>query len=206
MRAFDTGNEKVKKICDALVEDTLAPAKQEAMEIVKQAKQEAKRIVEEAQAESKRLVDDARAKNEQERAVFDTSVRLAAKQAVSSLEQEISSSLFKSGGKKLVESSFGSAEVAAKLVDALLAVIEKEGLSGSIVARLADGISKEDVAKLILHGAKERLTLENGVQIRAGVQLVLKDEMMTLDVSGDAIAALLGEFIREEFRDILFAE
>lgn len=62
MEILDSGKDKVKKICDTLMKQTLDPAKQEAKAIVDQALHEAEKIIKQAKQEAKELVEEQKIK------------------------------------------------------------------------------------------------------------------------------------------------
>ena len=99
----DSGQDKVKKICDALKAETLDPARAEAQRIVRDAKKQAEDVIAKAREEEKRILESARAQIENEKASGESALKLAARQTVEALKQTIEKELFNPELKALLE-------------------------------------------------------------------------------------------------------
>lgn len=204
MKTLDTGDEKVKKICDMLRQDTLKPAQDEAEAIVAKAHEEAKRIKEEAEKHAQSLLEQAKGEIEQQKKVFDTSIAMAGKQAIETLRQRIEKEMLSRGIQGILQEAFSLEQSVAKLMEALITSVEKSGMSGSLAAELPKHLQTSEVLKGILN--KAGVALKDGVSLRDGVRLQIVDSNLTLDFSEEAVGSLLFQFIREDFREKVFAK
>ena len=206
MENLDTGKDKIKKICEILKNETLQPAKEEAQKILEIAEQEARNIIRDAESKSAALLQTAKSKMEKERELFENSMQQACRQGVESLRQDIENKLFNTELTTWIAKQTGDANLVAKLIDVLVAAIEKEGTSANFSALIPSHLKPEKVNALLLQGIIEKLR-ENSVVVGdfiGGVQLRLHDRKLTLDLSDEALKELIGQYIRKDFREILF--
>lgn len=207
MRSFDKGQDKIQKICDQLRRETLQPAAEEAQRILEEAKKKAEEIKEEAERHAELMIKQARGQIEQERNVFHSSLKQAAKQTVEGLRQEIEHRLFNDELQNLLEKQLTDPKVIADLVNGIVKAIEKEGLGVDLTAVIPHLVSVEDVNGLLLESVRRRLKekpLELG-SFAGGIQVKLLGKKMTIDLSDQAIKELLANYMRKDFRNLIFS-
>ena len=130
-------DEKIQEICDILRKDTLEPAQKEAAKIIQEAEETAKRIQHEAHRHAQDWVEQAKKQMEQERNVFDSTLKQASKQAIELLRQKITQELFAPEVVRLVEEKSASKEIVGKLIAAIVNSLEdKKELSAYIPEHL----------------------------------------------------------------------
>lgn len=208
MKTLEKGGEKIKKICEAIREETIAPAKDEAQAIVQEAKAERERIVRQAEHEAKGIIANARKQIEQEKKVFETSLSQAARQSVEVLKQDIEKQLFNLELVDLVDKGTSSPNVVASLIAAIVQALSQEGLDADLEALIPRSVKASDVNKLLAENILKRLrtqTVEIG-SFNGGAQVRLRGKQMTLDISDSALVELLTGFLREDFRKLFFAD
>lgn len=204
-RTLDTGEEKISKICDLLRHETLEPAKEEALRIVEEAKQRSEEIIQEAHRRVKELVQEAQKAIEQERNVFHSTLSQAAKQSIEALRQEIEHRLFNSQLHELVTQHTADPQVVANLMTALVKAIEKEGISGDLLAYIPQAVPAKEVTALLTKEILEKL--KKGVQLGnflGGAKIRVEGRNVTLDISDKEIEDLLQRYVRKDFRKFLF--
>ncbi len=206
MKAVETGKDKVKKICDALRKETLEPALIEAEEIVAQAREEAARIIKEAERQSERLFDASKEKIGREKEIFQAALNQACKQVVQFLRQTIEEKLFNRELSKQLAAVTQNPKILAELITAVVKAIEKEGKDVELSAFIPSTISARDVnaflAKEILERLKEKSVLL--APIGGGVEVKIRNENITLDLSDTALNELVANYIRKDFRELFF--
>ncbi|MCH9627060.1 MAG: V-type proton ATPase subunit E [Chlamydiales bacterium] len=206
MESLETGKDKIKKICDILKNETLQPAKEEAQQIIEAAGEEAHQIIRDAEAKAEELFSAAKAKVAKERELFEGSMKQACRQGVEALKQEIENKLFNDELVEWLEKNAADPQTSSKLISALTQAIEKEGISADFSALIPKQVPAEQVNALLAKEIVERLraqTVEVG-DFGGGVQLKLHDRKLTLDLSDRALKELLGQYIRKDFRELLF--
>jgi V/A-type H+/Na+-transporting ATPase subunit E len=203
---MQTGKNKIREICDTLKKEALLPAQEEAEEVIFKAKTRAENIVKEAHLEAEDIIAKAKNKIAQERNVFESALLQASKQAVQSLRQEIEHNLFDGGLERLVAKGMQDPGVLAKLVEAMVQAIKKEGMSVDFSVLIPSTVPSKDLtaflAKDILESLKEKDVLIG--KFDGGIRLHLHDKKMTLDLSDIALKDLLSNYLRKDFREIVF--
>ncbi|QVL55093.1 MAG: V-type ATP synthase subunit E [Simkaniaceae bacterium] len=207
MKSVDTGKEKVKKICEVLRKETIDPAKKEGGQIIAKARSEGERIVANAKEEAARLLYDAKKKIEEERNVFQASINLACKKSIDTLKQEIEKNLFNPQLAAFVGERTKDPKVVAELITAIINGINKEGINGDFRALVSKAVNTEAVNKELSKGIVEQLeskSVELG-EIEGGAQVKIVNRNLTIDMSDDALKSLLANFVRDDFRSVIFA-
>lgn len=206
MKGSESGKEKVKKICDILRKETLEPALQERDEIIQRAHLEAEKILQDARERAKDFLIEAGAEVERGKAIYQASLNQASKQAVQLLRQIIEEKLFNHELSQLFLKPLQNPQVIADLITVVVKAIEKEGkevdlsvfIPGTIPAHEINVLlSKEILAKL-----KEKSVLVS--TIGGGIEVKLRNENITLDLSNTALNELIGNYIRKDFRETFF--
>ncbi len=207
MKTLEQGQEKIRKICDELRAGTLEPAKKEAEKIILDAKDFCSKLIKEAEIEAENLIKTARSEIEQERNVFQSSLSQGIKQGLEALKQDIEHHLFNLQLNETVKNGTDKPEVVAKLIDCIVKAIEKEGLSADISAFIPKHIPEREVNLLLTAKILDKLK-QHSVSIgsfEGGAQIKLGDKGLTIDVSDLAIKELLSQYIRKDFRKLIFA-
>jgi V/A-type H+-transporting ATPase subunit E len=206
MKETETGSERVKKICDVLRRETLEPAKQEAEEIILEARRQAETLLEEAKKAIERLQMESREEIERQRNIFQSSLYQACKQTVESLKQNIEEKLFNQELSRLFAKQMQAPDVIAQLIKAVIHALEKEGveadLSVYVPAAVPARVINEMLGKEILEKLKEKSVLIG--PLAGGVEVKLRDQNITIDISDVALKELVANYIRKDFRELVF--
>lgn len=209
MKTLEKAQDKIQQICTALRDETLEPAKKQAEEIVKEAQKQADDIVVEAKSLAKKMLENARAEVEQERHIFHSSMRQAAKQSLETLRQNIESKFFNEQLESVIELGSQSSDVVAKLINAVVTAIEKDGLSADLTAIVPKSIQPKEVNDLLLHQVLRVLREESVVigNFSGGAKIKLNNKQISIDITQDALKELLASYVvRKDFRKLFFAE
>ena len=206
MKGLETGKDKVKKICDLLKKETLDPALQEAQKIIDEAKGRAREIIAEAERKAEEMHQAAHQEIQQQKVVFQASLSQACRQALDSLKEKIEQKLFNPELSALLLKPLQDPKVVAKLIETVILSIEKEGVDANLSASISSAVSARDVnmalAAKILDRLKEKSVLLTS--IGGGVQVKIVDQNMTIDLSDSAFNELVANYIRKDFRDLIF--
>ena len=206
MDTLEKGKNKLGEICDILRKETLEPAQGEAKQIVDQAKEESQKIIDLANAEAQQLKDAAAAQIEKDRKLFESSMDLASKQTFNQLKEKIQDHLFNDELHSIASEIMKEGDLAAKLVGAIVNTIEKEGLHTNLSLALSGSIKPEDVSKNLVSNAAEKM--KNGQisieSISDGAKVSIADQRVSVDISEQSLKDLLGSFLRDSFKEILF--
>lgn len=207
MRSLEKGQDKIQKICDQLRYEVIDPAKIEAQIILEQARKSAEEINSEAERQADQLIKQARALIEQERNVFHSSLQQASKQALESLRQEIEFRFFNDELQSVLEKQLADPKIIAGLINGIISAIDKEGLQTELSAIIPKLVSPDDINALLIEAVRKRLKgnpLELG-KFSGGIQVKLHGKKMTLDLTDQAIKELLANYVRKDFRKMIFS-
>ena len=206
MQELETGKEKIQKICDVLKKETLEPARQEAKEIIENAHMQAEEILEKASKKGQKLIEEAKEEMKKEKKVFDAAINLSCVQTLDELRQKIEEKLFSDTLHELIEKASKDPDIIARFLTAIINAIEKEGIDRDISAYVSKEISprevNERIAGEILDKLKEKEILL--ADFAGGVKVKLRDKNITIDISGDAIKEFAVNYLREDFRQVVF--
>lgn len=207
MKTLEKGQEKINRICSILRKETLDPAKKQAEEIVEGGRKQAEEIIKEAQKNAEALIAAARVTIEQEHNVFNSSLQQAAKQSLESLRQEIENNFFNNRLHALIEKDGSNPDLIAKLINAIVKALEKDGLSADLSALIPKTISPNDINELLMQDVLNALK-EKSVTVgkfTSGAQIRINNKKITIDMSEEALKDLLSNYVvRKDFRKMIF--
>ncbi len=205
-KTLEKGESRIQKICDALRQETLEPAKEEARQLIESAKLNAAEIVKEAENNSRKLLENSKKKIEQERNVFQSSMEQAAKQSIEELRQNIEKKLFQPELERILSQELTKPNVIAQLISTMVKAIEKDGISADFSAIIAQTATPQEINALVGKGIVDKLKEKSVVvgQFPGGAQLKLHDKKMTIDITDTALRELFSRYLGKEFRKLLF--
>jgi V/A-type H+-transporting ATPase subunit E len=206
MKGTESGKDKVKKICDILRRETLEPAEIEAEQIIRSAKEQAEQIVAVAHKEVEKIHLEARQDIERQRNVFQSSLSQACKQAIEALKQGIEEKLFNQELTRLITKHTQDPKVLAQLVTAVVKGIEKEGIEAELSVYIPATVPARAVNMLLAHETLEKLKEKSVLvgPLTGGIEVKLLKENITIDISDAALKELLANYIRKDFRELIF--
>ncbi len=115
-------NNKIKQLTDKIYLEGIDEAKKEADLIIEKAKKEAEELIESAKRKEKEITEEVQKKAEELKKNTDSELRLAARQFVSTLKQEISKDVVSAQVESPVKEAFNDTEFVKNLI---LSVINK---------------------------------------------------------------------------------
>ncbi len=206
MKGLDSGKNKIQKICDALRTETLEPAKQEAREIVENAHLQAAEIMREAKEKMHGLVEEADHEIDQKRKTFQSSLQLACRQGIEQLKQKIEEELFFRGLSDYVSKEMADPKLIANLINCSMKSLQEKGVEEDISAIIPQTIVPRTVNALLVKQFVDRLKEKSVIlgDFDGGVQIKLRDRQITIDITDQVVRELIANFIRRDFRDLVF--
>lgn len=207
MKTLEKGQDKISQICSVLRDETLEPAKKQAEEIIREARRQSEEIIAEAQRAADKLLENARAAIDQESKVFQSSMQQAVRQSLEALRQSIENKFFNEQLASEIELGSRSPELVAKLINAIVKALEKEGLSADLTAIIPNSVLPKEVNDLLLQDVLKMLKEKSVVvgNFAGGAKVKINKKQMTIDITEDALRELLASYIvRKDFRKMLF--
>lgn len=208
MRTLESGKDKVKKICEALKKETLEPAKHEAEELVASARRQADEILVDATDKAEKMIENARLEIERQKTVFQASLAQSCRQTLEALKEKIEDKLFNPGLKKLISKPVQDSKVIAELITSVVKAIDRDGIEVDLSAYIPSVVKAKEVNELLASEIIERLR-EKGVllsSIGGGIELKLIQDNITIELSDVALKEIVADYIRKDFRDLVFGE
>jgi V/A-type H+-transporting ATPase subunit E len=208
MKSLETGKDKIQKICDALRTETLEPARQEAREIIENAHLQAAELIRNAKDQVESLIQGGEREVEEKKKALASSLQLACRQGIEHLKQAIEEQILFQGLADLTHKEMTDPKLIAHMINGFLKALEEKGIEEEINAVIPRGISPRTINALLVEQFLEKLkgkTVSLG-DFDGGVQMKLLDRKITIDISDRAVRDLLAEFIRRDFRDLVFQE
>jgi V/A-type H+-transporting ATPase subunit E len=206
MKNLETGKDKIQKICDVLKKETLEPAKQEAREIIENAHLQAVNIVAAAKKEAIERLATAEREIEEKQKVFQSSLHLACRQGIELLKQKIESELFDRQLTEVIAKETADPKVIANLLTSFMKAMEERGIEEDFAAVIPKHISPRTINALLTQQILERLK-GHSVSIgdfEGGVQIQMPSRQITIDISDQVVRELIAQYIRRDFRDLVF--
>lgn len=206
MKGIETGKDKVKKICEVLRKETLEPAKKEANEIIDEARSEAEKVLREAHRKAEHIVSEAKTEMEKQKNVFHSSINQASKQAIESLKQQIEEKLFNRELGQLIIKHTQDPKILAELISGIIKALERDGVNGDLSAYIPASVQAKAVnallAEQVISKLKEKSVLLG--TMAGGVEVKIRKENISIDITDVALKDLLINFIRKDFREMIF--
>ena len=207
METFETGKDKVKKICEVLRKETLEPAISEAKAILNNAQAGADQIIEEAKAKASKIIADAEKDIEKRYGVFKASLNQGARQSIEWLKQEIEERLLNKNLGDLIAKASSHPKVLSDMIKAVIKAVEDEGLETDLSAVIPTAVDPEEVNALLGKDLLEKLK-EKSVLIgpkKGGVEVKLHKQNFTIDLSDTALLELMTQYVRKDFHQYFFS-
>ncbi len=206
MNTLETGKDRVKKICEVLKRETLEPAIREAEEIVINARTEAERILDKAKKKAAKMVEEAQKDIDRRQDVFQASLSQACRQALDMLKEQIEEKLFNPKLAEIISRPMNDPKLIAQLITAIIKSIEKEGIDSDLSVVIPATIPARTINELLAKEIIEKLKEKSVVlgPIKGGIEVKLHRDKMTIDMTDKALKELVGNYIRKDFRSLLY--
>jgi V/A-type H+/Na+-transporting ATPase subunit E len=206
MKGTETGKDKVKKICDILRRETLEPALSEAEQIIRSAKEQAEEIVLSGRKAAEKMKEEAGQDIERQKNVFQSSLGQACKQALESLKQNIEEKLFNQELGRLLTKQTVDPKVLVDLITAVVRGIEKDGIDANLSVYIPASVPARSVNQLLAREILEKLKEKSVLvgPLTGGIEVKLHNENITVDISDVALKELVANYIRKDFREMIF--
>lgn len=208
MSEKEKASDKVKTICRLITEETLTPAKKEAQETINLAKNEAQVILEEAHKEAKLIQERCDREVEHKLSVMQASLDMAVKQAILFLKQEITEHFFSKELHHMLTKEMENRDWVAKLLEAMVVSLEKEGISSELHAVLPKTTTRDQIVHSLTKAVADRLKQagEKGITVgnMIGVELKPAGENFTLSVTEEALHQIIAKYVHRDLREKIF--
>jgi V/A-type H+/Na+-transporting ATPase subunit E len=202
----EKAEQKIQKICEYIRNETLDPARQQAKEIIENAHIQAEQIIKKAHIEQERLINEAEKKNQIQKKVLESSMALAVRQSIESLKHKIEDELFSKNLKDVILKTTKDPKIIANVINSIVQAIEKFGIDADISAYVSKDVDAKSVNAFLLSNIIDKLREKEIVlkDFEGGVKIKLHDMQITIDISDKAIKDLITEYVRTDFRELIY--
>lgn len=206
MNEIESGEQKIQKICEYIRNETLDPARQQAKEIIENAHIQAEQIIKKAHSEKERILNEAKKEIQRDKKVFNSSMNLAVRQSLEDLKHKIEDELFSKNLKEIVHKTIKDPKIIANIINSIVKAIEKFGLDVDISAYVSKDIDAKSINSLLLTEVINKLREKEVVlkEFEGGVKIKLHDMQITVDISEKALKDLIAEYVRSDFRSLIY--
>lgn len=204
----EKASDKVKTICRLITEETLTPARKEAQDTINLAKSEAAALIEQAKQEAALIQERCDREVEHKLSVMQASLDMAVKQSILFLKQEVTEHFFSKELHHMLTKEMGNDEWIAKLLNALVTALEKEGIQSEFHVVLPKTATRERILQSLTKAVANRL-IESGdhgivVGNLVGVEVKLVKENFTLSVTEEALHQIIAKYVHRDLREKIF--
>ncbi|MCF7852069.1 MAG: hypothetical protein K9M07_02380 [Simkaniaceae bacterium] len=206
MKVIDSSKEKVKKICDVLIRETLEPAHKQAEAVIEEAHKEGEKIIEKARLKAKKMIEEAEASIQERQRVFESSLKVSTQQVLTQLRDRIEHHLFHKELDSQIRRYLSNKETVVKIINTVVEALKKDGVSANIEAILSKKFKAEEICADLLSDVIVALKGQT-VQVESaleGVMIKCIDQHFSVDITEKAVKELLTMYAQESLRKILF--
>lgn len=199
-------DDKLKKICNALREDALKPAEEEASILVKEAKLKAESIISNANKEAERIIKAANENATRELAIAKAEIERTLQRSLDALKQSIENRIFNENLVEWLNNSINNSEVSVEFIKAILNALEKQGLDSDLTICISKSLNPKEVNKLLGKEILKKLHESSVIlgDFSGGIKVKVNQKSLELDVTTEALKDLFSRYLRKDFREIIF--
>ena len=199
---------KLQELTDKLYAEGIQKANSEAEAIIENARQEAEKIVEEASKKASKIVEDANGKAAEAKRNVDAEIKLASLQAISSLQQEISSSITVKVSEPGVKEVFTDKDFVQKLI---LKVVEGWSKTGNFdINLILPEAEKTELEKFIKNSLAAEINkgieFEFDKGVKSGFKVGPRDGSYVISFEENNFQNFFKSFLRSKTNQLLFEE
>lgn len=212
----------VDELIAKLREEGVAAGRAEAERIVADARAEAAQILDKASGEARSRLETARQEADAYRAAGEEALKTAVRDTVLTMKADLMER-FSTDVKRLVSQQIGDPEILQKMVleiagrardradieddDALEVVLPEAVIGLEDLRNNPEELGQGRLTKLVLGLTGEMLrkgvTFSASEDAAAGIRVKVEDKSVTLDLTDEAVAALLLQHLQPRFRAVL---
>jgi V/A-type H+-transporting ATPase subunit E len=201
---------KLQELTDKLYVEGLSKGKQEAEEMVAKAGKEAAEIISKAKDEYSKIISKANKDAEDIRLKMEMEVKMASRQSLTALKNQIENSIVANGFNKPVSEITDKTSFLKSLIEAAIASFNPKGGDSVSLSLLLpenkrnelDSFLKSEVISQLKGGIN--IVFDN--KITTGFKIGPKEEGYHISFTDKDLQQLFSEYLKPKTREFLFAE
>lgn len=199
---------KLQELTDKIYQEGVAKGNEEAEKVISSAKNEADQIVKEAKKEAEKIIADAEKKANEKLTTTDSEIKLSAKQALSSLKQDITNMI---NGKIIddsVKASLGDVNFVNKIIETTVKNWNQNKEGNIDLSVLVSEEQEKEVNTYFSSNAKDLLNkgleIKSSKNVKSGFQVGPKDGSFKVSFTDNDFANFFKEYLRPKLVELLF--
>lgn len=199
---------KIQQLTEAIFNEGVQKAREEAENILKQAKEKAASIEKEAHKEAEKLLQDARDKSAELKRHVDSEIRMTVNQAVSAMKQEITSLITIKVVQPSVKELFSDKDYLKNLISEVVkGWLSKENFDLNIILPESEkaeleGFFRNNLATEMNKG----LQVSFGQNVKSGFKIGPADNSYLISFTDEDFINFLKAYLRPKTSQLLFGE
>lgn len=200
--------DKLKQITEKIYNEGILKANEDADKIISEAKNEAQKILEQAKSEKTEIIKKAKKEVEEIQKNTQTEIKLATRQSISNLKQQISELVATSQLQKPISESFSDVDFVKKIMLTMIQNWDSKNQAEPDLTLMVPEKDLEDFTHFVENSTKS--ILDKGVEIlpdpklKAGFKIGPKDGSYIISFSEDDFENFFKKYFKERTRKLLF--
>ncbi|HOF54796.1 MAG: V-type ATP synthase subunit E [Bacteroidota bacterium] len=199
---------KIQQLTEAIYNEGIQKARDEADDILKKAHQKAAQIEEEAQKAAVSVMADTRKKAQEFKNHVDSELRMTINQAISAMKQQVASLVSMNVIQPPVKETFADKEYLKSLINGIVkGWMEKESFDMNVILPEGDKVTMEKFFKQSLAAEMNKgLEFSFSPDVRTGFKIGPADGSYLISFTDDDFLNFLKAYLRPKTSHLLFGE
>ncbi len=194
---------KTQELVEKIYNESVGKAKSESDAIIVEAKKKSDEIIKEAEKKAEQVSVDGKKKLDDNRRNVESEIKLAAKQAISALKQDISNLVSSKIIDAPLSDSFNDKDFVIKLIES---VVSNWGGKDSTLEVVVSDDMKKDLDGYIKGKSGSSLTAGVDSSLKGGFKIGPADGSYKISFTEDGFAAFFKDYLRPRAAKFLFDE
>ncbi|EKD31523.1 MAG: hypothetical protein ACD_77C00310G0003 [uncultured bacterium] len=200
---------KLQELTDKLYNEGLSKGKQEAEDLLAKAGKEAAGIISKAKEEYAQIISKANKEAEDIRLKMEMELKMASKQSLTALKNQIENSIIASGFNKPISEVTDKSDFIKSLIETAIASFNPKGGESVSLSLLLPESKKSELDSFlksdIISKLKGGITIEFDKKISNGFKIGPLDEGYHISFTDKDLQQLFSEYLKPKTREFLFA-
>ena len=199
---------KIQELTNKLYSEGLSKGKAEAEQIKATAQEEANRLVNNAKTEAEQIIAAAKKEASELKSKIENDVKMAAKQTIASIKQDVENSVVTKAIKTPLKESISDKEFLAEVILTLAKAFNPEKAEPTALEVVLPQSMQEQFGKILVQNINKALNVginvEYSKEISNGFKIGPQNESYKISFTENDFEALFAEYLRPDSRKLIF--
>ncbi len=201
---------KLQELTEKIYAEGVDKANQEAQQIIDNARAEVEKMHEKAGKEAEQIVDKARKEAEEIKKNVDSEIKLSARQAISTIKQQITELITARATGEKVKESFDDKEFLQKIIETAVKNWDPKSTRGIDVTVLLPEKNRKELDEYF--SKKQKALLDAGLELRfddsmeAGFKIGPKDGSYQISFTDEDFENFFRTYLRPRTTELLYSD